>query len=344
MIYDKFFLEGKLNPEEYKWVTHSPMWPIFVALHNATDGQVRISEVRGQAEMEFSTTEGFPFGIVRWLSSHKDDGTSKRYYAFDFWSHPLSPSGCMSKPELRSKNPKYIANKLKGMHSSIAYHLDKIRKMPTWVLDYIHEYGLCYSGKAFERIKSYPVMSIGRSEINSELLLQMVELACGEIDRTQLSAEVTTFCDKKLTELGKQRMAYDQMQAEYRSFFNKDKVLIFKNVNGGMVVAQLNKEFLNKSVDAVLNTWTDDPFNQTYKEHYRQGGKVLDSCKWYANLESIPDPLRTSIKVSLTMLKIHTNSDELFPNTSSFNTHAWSDIGMAAVHTGGYYPAFMLEI
>lgn len=352
-MYDKFFLEGKFDAEiMVRYASRSPLWPVFVALHNATNGEVRISNIVEDREMQFCTATGAQFAQVQRLHKQTSNG-SKEYYAFDFYNHPLRKYGSDTKPELKSTNPKYIANKLKGMTGSISYHLFKCHKMVPWLLDYFLSYGLLRHERAFRKLRKKPALEVTRDDLQEKQLLQLVRLAIGDMDRSQLTSDLVTYCDSKIAKLAKDRQGYEQMKDDFRAFFARDKVIVINGVCNGVIVAEINKDYLKRGVEyALSNIDCGYPFEKQCDDIYKEAnvriserldGKVTNSIKWYPSLDAVPDPLRTSVNASLMMLKVHTNSTGSFPETPD-NADCWLDIGAGYVEGGGAFPAYLIEV
>jgi len=48
-MFEQFFLNGKYSDQEKLAITRHALWPVYAALHNVSEGKIRIAELTEEA-------------------------------------------------------------------------------------------------------------------------------------------------------------------------------------------------------------------------------------------------------------------------------------------------------
>lgn len=334
-MFEQFFLNGKYSNQEKLAITRHALWPVYAALHNVSEGKIRIAELTEAGNMHFALESGLQIGFVYRMSTEK-----RSYYALRFTSNPFNNdyyNYSSGKADLRSDKPKYLANKIKTSFkdevlaevASMEYAM--IRRTCEMVDRVIRDN---YS-KLTESDTTYDRM-------NSDILLELARLAEGEISSADLSQYTRAECTARLKQY---RQSQEQRAIDFEdveSFYSRDKVLITNNLYGGLNVtycpADICKDFLNQ---VKRNRCTDV---RAFIDDRRLHGKPqLGNGMWYKSLDDLPEDLRTSVMASLVMLKTYTGQNTLFPRGESAST-IWRDMGASALTYWAEKQTYMIEV
>lgn len=332
-----YFLGNKYSESEQLAIGRSTLWPVYVALYNASGGNALIWNGDGHQSLHFSTKQGFPFAFVESRQNRKGDFQ----YAFDFYHDPLSRSKPTGKPEYRSTSAKYIANKVKKL-AGAAEHF--IKKGPDRLVKSFFEMNRDLAKNTYQKLLDRPSIVIDNN-LSPELVLQVVRFITCDIDRTQLSGELVKFCEENLARLNREREIQARQAEEYRTFYARQKLLIVPDMCNGLVIAHINQDFINEVVKcSAEERFSSIALGDAYNKRKKAGLSAFDSCTWYPSFAYVPKELITSINASLMMLKVHSNSTGSLPDLSQVNYARWPDIGAAAISLYGERDVYMIEI
>jgi len=335
-MFEQFFLNGKYSDQEKLAITRHALWPVYAALHNVSEGKIRIAELTEAGNMHFALEDGLQIGFV-----YRQQTEKRSYYALKFTSNPFAHDYYTyvnaGRADLRSDKPKYLANKIKTSFKDEvkaevvqAEHamIKRVSEMISRVLNDNYP-------KLTENDSSY-------ERINGDLLLELALLAEGEITSADLSQYTRAECASRV----KERKQLEEQRAidfeDVESFYSRDKVLITNDLYGGINVtycpADICKDFLNQ---VKRNRHTD--FRGLVAERTLHGKPQLGSGMWYKSLDDLPEDLRTSVMASLAMLKAHTGQNTLFPRGDHAST-TWRDMGASAVTYWAEKHTYMIEV
>lgn len=333
-----YFLGNKYSESEQLAIGRSELWPVYVALHNVSGGNALIWSGDGNYSLSFCTKEGFPLAFVETRQNNKGNN----YYAFDFYHDPLSTHRPNGKPDLRSTNVKYIANKVKKFdRSTVEYYASKGRDR---LIKRFLDMNFNLAKNKYRKLLATPAIVIDNN-LTQQQVMQIVQLITCDIDRLALDPNLVKFCEENLVRLNRERAAQAKEIEDYKMFYARPKLMIVRDICNGIVVAQLNQDFINAEVETcIAERFCSTQFMRLCNERQRAGLPVLDTVAWYPNVESLPEPLSKSVTTSLMMLKVHTGSAGSFPDMSSVNNAEWPDMGAAAQSQYAERDIFMIEI
>jgi len=102
--------------------------------------------------------------------------------------------------------------------------------------------------------------------------------------------------------------------------FNGDKWVAFNHILGGIVVGAVSSKPMLAAYNAYKATGSYPDF---VAHNYIE---PVVPFKWYKNIESMPQDIRSEFEVSAVMLRAHTNSTGILPNIAESNIEVWEPV------------------
>lgn len=310
------FLDGQHTPAEKQYLIRSPLFPVVATIYNAADKAVRVGQlicdqsVTDPAQMVMSavitTSEGFVVGKVKY---HRGN------FQYLSVSDGVSDPGSSSLISTNSSN--YIRAKLSKAADHVAsrWLQQGINCATNCVADNIRTVADMAVDKAFgESVSCKPYV-----EFNSEITTFLSEVAMGAAVMTQMPSDMRQVFEDKYKKYEDRKNKFKASIDKAKSFFDQEKWVLALNVNGGVILGAINPH----GAVAALDSYEIDGSLPYAKDGYAD---YTVQPKWYPNYEAIPDVYRSEVDYALMMLKVHRNSQNLFPDVGGCN-QLWMDIG-----------------
>lgn len=322
------FLPELHDDASMKEATRSAVWPLAVACYGLGGGKMLIGNAH-RTRISMVTKENFHVVDVCL------DGDGDYLVRTN-----VGPTSKLNNSLLiQSKHLRYVVKALSK---------DSLHDVRRWTLKKLDEAMQHINKSVCHAVEwSYSGMETGRGtrdskpsiELPLSITTALVRVIKGEMALTDLSPNIHAEIDKQYNKFTQARDKYRTVISEVRDFFSDDKWVIFNDVNGGMVVGGISKQPLLAAVEYFDNEGSGRNFPSIHSYNYVD---VVEPFRWYRSFDAMPEAMRESIKMRLMMLKVHTNSEGLFPNPEA-NVSFYPSVGayMSKEYSGS--PVVMLS-
>jgi hypothetical protein len=310
------FLDGQHTPAEKQYLVRSPLFPVMATIYNTTDKAVRIGRllcdqsVTDPAQMVMSalitTPEGFVVGKVKY---HRGD--------FQYLSTSDGVSDPVSSPLITTTSSNYLRAKLgkDSDHVAVRWLRQGVNCATNCVADNIRTVADMAVDKAFgESVSCKPYV-----EFNSGITTFLSEVAMGAAVMTQMPSDMRQVFEDKYKKYEDRKNKFKASIDKAKSFFDQEKWVLALDINGGVILGAIAPH----GAIAALDSYEIDGSLPYAKSGY---ANYTMQPKWYPNYEAIPEAYRSQVDYALMMLKVHKNSQNLFPDVGGVN-QLWMDIG-----------------
>lgn len=344
------FLDGYYTEARAAEVMKMSIWPLVVATFNATDGGVRISNVRtdwittGEEDyqsVELALPQGFNIARIARHMGSDENGNDKPIFVISVRGNYAADSSYNNfSNELSTANIRYaiakvssgdhpIRRSLRSMLKGLDVTLnDKFRSITDKIVDTL--YGESVAHKPYVSLDPYVATYAAR-------------YFAGDVTKADIPAHMCAMLDK---EFSKYKTAADKFEKAIEGSLEAmsgHKWAVFSGINGGVIVGKVNM----MGVTAALNHYR----NEGCLPHGHQFTFLVLSdmpvpFRWYPSLEAVPEDQRREIEIQLVMLKAHVGHDTLLPPPDKYRNanKVWDAIG-AACHSSwsSECPMFLLN-
>lgn len=338
---DSIFIEGRNTKEEKASFITSPLFPIFASAYNASDNRIRVGNykynVNGWHEVTIVSSVGFHIGALEGVDTSRESS-----YRFKSAHTPMVPATSIGQTVIQSCNPRYLASKLsaKSTHPAVTTlrndNDSAQRLIDTMVYSVIDamidkEYG--------SRGTRSP-----RVILNSTIATFISKVALGKASMADMPINMRREFDEVYANYTAQTDKFEKTIATTKDFIGGSgcgKWLLF-NLPDGVILCAIGSEAPESALDHYLTEGELPGFRGDKFSRYAQ---YALAPKWYPNYDAIPDEYRSELDYALTVLKVHRNSNDLFPKNDSYGADIklWPSVGAAMYghHSGA--TALMLQ-
>ena len=340
---DMLFMGDCFTQAEKAAISQSELFPIVAAIYNTTGGEIKcgpiarnlnLSDKRGSLIM--SNSAGVPVFEVQYETDYRRGKLIALNTVNGFANDRTG--------QISSTRTAYIINqikkgKMKSVVEDVAYRAaQSFHKLLRGVVSES-------IGEGFSKTKQKPNMHVPEDDV-----LEIVKMVA--TGGTPASLPVATY-ESIMSIYNRYReklTASSDAEMKLIEFWSRDKWLMLfdpyclseknnvneKNHEGGFMLIRINGQRMALQVSLGLeNKYAD--FN------YAQ---AIDSVVWCKNSpDDIEDPaIRTELLSSLMMLKVHTDSSKMYPESQNTIVKVYEDLG-AYVRCGGWYdlPVVVVE-
>lgn len=319
---DNFFLVGQHDIVERARFMRDEIFPLAVAAYNAAEGRVRMGQIQYREDGSVVRVHLVsPVGLnVAFIDKQMDKMIRLMFYKTPL-SYPMS-----SVPSLMTKNFRYMMNKLSKNSTHDAKDLlanstskaqpqraysDILSDMIASVINRINGDG--------HRVERPRVEFSWNDEMCHLLALHFA----GEITKNDISLEKLNDFEGRYKRYVTKRDKFVETMRGAVDFFTGDKWVLINDINKGVIVGAISGEPILEGVQTMIKTGSL-PHN-TDQSYVRE----VVPFTWYPSFEDIPGDTRSDLEISLLMLKSHTGSPSLIPNTDGESFSLYPEVGAA---------------
>lgn len=340
------FYQGMNTVQQQKALQGSPLWSAVIAVLNEGKDKLQIGPIKVEdnsnrvSDVTIVTNEGLRISALS-VTYNRQDGEIVPVYHFGEHSSPDSDGNGWGR--IKSTRVKYIAGKIRKENTEVNDSIKSAmksadnfinNKLQTVLQDMISTYA-----KQENRFGSPSKQTISLDSDISTLLLRLVK---NDISLGQLTLEQRALIDQKHAELLQKILAYDHAYDECEWFFCNDKWCVITEINGGIVVGAISKHPMVAAIEKMRKSGEGVAPDS---DEFAYALKTVPFA-WYKSLNDLPEEIKSSVEMELTMLKTHRNVDELIPKDTVERGHRvafWGEMGACCLSTWGNSKFILLD-
>lgn len=319
------FFKNQHTPEQKAKFLRSPLFPVFVAAYNSTEGAIRVGEIREYAMTQKTNTKvmlvndyGLGIGVLE--SNMGEQLSALDSFSYHSVTTAISSSFQSMNRLITTSNPRYLQSKLssKSDHDAVTWLRRSVKEAKDAIGAAVRAMvDRCIDIANGESVASKPIVKMSERVGTYLALVVMGKMSFNEIPTAQRAAFDEAF--KVYTE--KQGKFENALRAA-EEFVSGEKWLLIPDINNGVLLAAIIGDAIKPQIKNYQLTGNLDI-------NFSQYTNYSLAPEWYPSMQDIPEQYRTELEYSLTMLKTHRNSNEMIPTHDGWNPIQWPEVGAA---------------